>query len=496
MSIASSLAPAEGLWHWIRQTPDRCALICPDGQPMRFAALGAHVLEQAAALRAANVGAGDRVVSLLERGPAAVVHLWACWQLGAVWVPLAPTLPAQALEERLRSLQPAALLRPAEGGANLAKAVSIESLVAGEPALAAPAAPLAVLLFTSGSRGRPKAVMLTHDNLAFTASAIAQELALLPEDRIYCALPLHHSYGLYQLWAGLARGACVILGEPVSLGPPLARQCLEHQATVLPATPGLLQLLLSRGNPPALPALRLITQAADSLSDTLAQQVRTAWPHARLARIYGLTECGRVSIESADDRASGGTSVGRPLPGTAVRIVDEQGQALPSGQEGRLWVQGPHVTPGYWQDPALTAATLKTMPGEDAWLDTGDEFVQDADGCLHFRGRSTDVIKCRGERISAMDVQTVLMRHPCVLECTVLGRAHPAQGQRVEAHVVLREGQAVQAWELAEHCRQWLEPAHCPQAFQFHQRLPKNELGKVIKADLLAAGEPSTETRR
>ncbi len=491
------------LQHWALTAPDSPALVEADGGWWTYAALAREIGQWRSRLLALGVGQGNRVVSLQGRRAGGVAAMWACWDLGAAWVPLAQAMPAAALNDHLARLQPAAVLT-ASG-----EPLPVEP--PREPPAEGPPSPpqLAAILHTSGSRGAPKGVMLSHANLAFTAAAITQRLGLRADDRLYCALPLHHSYGLYQLWAGLGAGACVVLAEAVSLGPRLAQQVNHHRATVLPATPGLLRLLLQRQHPTQLPTLRLITQAADSLTPPEARRVREAWPQARLVRMYGLTECGRVSIETDDDRPAWDSSVGRPLPGTRVCIVDEHGHPQPPGQAGRLWVQGPHVMQGYWAQPQATATVLVTRmvtgcPSSPSsletphaltssteagpWLDTGDILIQDSDGCLHFQARESDRLKCRGERVSAASVREAVMAHAAVLDCAIVGRPHPALGQQIEAHVVLQVGESCTAAELAEHCRERLEPGHCPQRFQFWPALPKSELGKVNTTALLAQG--------
>ena len=497
------------LQHWALTAPDRPALVDADGSTWTYGALAREIQRWRSRLLSAGVGPGDRVVSLQGRRSATVAAMWATWTAGAAWAPLADAVPLAALTDHVARLRPKALVLLSDEPARRALAVSQGVAVVhglpwddniirpttdqepnhgqppGQPALAA-------ILHTSGSRGEPKGVMLSHGNLAFTAAAITQGLGLRSDDRLYCALPLHHSYGLYQLWCGLGMGACVVLGEAASLGARLAQQFNLHQATVLPATPGLLRLLLQRHEPAALPTVRLITQAADRLTPQEAQRVRSAWPQARLVRMYGLTECGRVSIETDHDRPAWDSSVGRPLPGTRVCIVDDHGQRLPAGHAGRLWVHGPHVMQGYWEQPLATARALVTQTGLDGppgpWLDTGDIVIEDSDGCLHFQSRDADRLKCRGERVSAHSVREAVMAHSAVLDCAVIGRPHPVLGQQIEAHVVVHDGHACDAGALAEHCRERLEPAHCPQRFQFWPALPKNELGKVSTMALLAQG--------
>jgi amino acid adenylation domain-containing protein len=511
--VSPPLPPAIALWETIARKPSQIAVASPAHAPLSFGALGHGIARLAMGLADRGVGPGDRVAAQLPHGPLAVAALWACWQRGAVWVPLSPALPPAARDARLAEVAPRLLLcapsPQAPDGVSTAGVPTwhpsgwTESPAPSTP----PACPLpdvgpdalAVILYTSGSRGPGKGVMLGHANLGFTAAAIARALTLTHRDRILNTLPLHHSYGLYQLWAGLACGATIVLEPPPALAPALATALERHRATVLPATPGLVRLLLALRTPPPLPALRLVTQAADALAPEDAQRLRETWPHTVLRRMYGLTECGRVSIEADDDRPAAATSVGRPLPGTAVQLVDDDGREVGPGRPGRLWVRGPHVMQGYWQRPDETARALRPTavdhadaggrPAGGPWLDTGDRFVQDADGCLHFHGRDDDRIKCRGERISAHEIEAVLMRHPAVAECAVVGQPHALLGERIVAHVVRHAdaaSQAVDAATLASHCHRWLEPLHCPQQLQFHTALPKNELGKVLVAQLRA----------
>ena len=499
-----------GIWHGFQrqamERPQACALI--DGERhWTYHALWQASQALAGRMAAAGVRSGDRVVLALPTGATLVCALYAAWSVGAAAVPVAERAPAAQRQHQLDDIEPALLVVAAKDTAAgdgpaaadtrwLTIPVTAEMLEAAmrtpQPASAPEPAPdhLALILYTSGSRAAPKGVMLRHGNLAAAAQASQTFLRFGPADTVLCALPLHHTYGLSQVFIALGQGACVVLERGVSLAGTLIARLEQTRSTVLPATPVLLHLLQSMKRLPVerLQHLRLITCASDALSPQRLQWVRQALPQVDFLAMYGQTECGRASILPAHEVARRPGSVGRGLPGTEVWLVDEQGRRLDGPAQGELVVQGPHVMSGYWRRPSETALALRPDPQHPhrQVLHTGDVFARDAEGWLSFVARRDDLIKTRGERVGPAEIERVLLDLPGVALAAVLGVPDARLGQAIHAYVVLSEPDALTDGQLRDHCRQHLQSHQQPQVLQRCADLPITALGKIDKARLHA----------
>lgn len=274
---------------------------------------------------------------------------------------------------------------------------------------------LAFLVFTSGSTGNPRGVMLTHANVCFVCEAIQRRLAYGAGDRIGIFLPLSFDYGLYQIFYAAMTGAAVYIGTPAQAGPGLARLLADEGITILPGVPtlfgGLAKML--RYRPVELPALRQLTNTGDHLPRALIDDFRELLPNAEVYPMYGLTECKRVSILRPSEIDAKRDSVGRALDGTEVFAVDSEGRRLPPGEVGEWVVRGPHVSPGYWRAPEETAKRFRIWPetGETV-LFSGDQGHVDAEGFLFFHARSDFMIKHKGHRLSPVELEEAACRLP------------------------------------------------------------------------------------
>lgn len=471
----------QALYRQAQTRPQAEALVAGERR-LDFASLWRGAGAIARRLRARGVRTGDRVV--LQRAPDADwVQAWfGIWRCGAVAAPLSHRLPEADARARVAELAAAAWLRD-EPWPTTDTAPEDDAAPT-----AVPPSQLAAILYTSGTQARPKGVMLDQAHFAFSGAVLRDTLGLRTEDRVLCLLPLHHTYGLSQLMAALPAGAAVVL-EPAPAWPAVLLQRIAGSGcTVLPATPTLVAQLAALREPSAVPvpAWRAISVASDALPPERLAWLRRTWPALAIWPMYGQTECGRASILDAAlvDRLPG--SVGRGLPGTQVWLRDPDGRRIDGPGRGELVVQGPHRMRGYWQRPEETAAALGPDPdgGPEPVLHTGDLARRDADGWLWIEGRLDDLIQCRGERVGPREIEAVLLAHPDVTECAVVGRPDAALGQRIEAHVVLRPGAAADVGALSAHLRTRLEPSRWPQRIQFHAALPKTELGKLARGRL------------
>jgi acyl-CoA synthetase (AMP-forming)/AMP-acid ligase II len=246
----------------------------------------------------------------------------------------------------------------------------------------------------------------------------------------------------------------------------------------------LLQLDLGRFD---FSSLRYITNTAAALPAEHIRRLRARFPRVALYSMYGLTECKRVSYLPPDQLDRRPTSVGRAIPNSEVYLVDEHGRRLGPHVVGELVVRGSHVTRGYWELPEETEARFRPgpVPGERV-LYSGDLFRMDEEGYLYFVGRTDDIIKTRGEKVSPREVEEVLHAHPAVAEAAVTGVSDPVLGEAIRAVITLRDGARLTAAEVIRHCRQRLEDFMVPRYVEFCDSLPKTSTGKIARRELSA----------
>jgi acyl-coenzyme A synthetase/AMP-(fatty) acid ligase len=349
---------------------------------------------------------------------------------------------------------------------------------------------LAALLYTSGTTGTPKGVMLTHQGLTFAVESIAEYLRLVPEDRILNVLPMSFGYGLSQLFLVTRLGSTLLLERSFAFPAETLRRIEEEQATVVPAIPTVLTTFTSMFADAGrtYDSVKCITNAAAGLPPALHEPIRRLFPNALIFRMYGQTECIRVCYlepEAVDEKP---TSVGRAIPGTEAFVLDDDGRPVMPGETGTLYVRGPHVMAGYWNAPGLTAEVIGEglYPG-DRILCTRDLFTVDEDGDLYFVSRSDEIIKTRGEKVSPIQVEETLFAIDGIKEAAVVGVPDELLGQAIRAYVVLDEGSTLDEAGVMRACRQHLEAFAVPQDVRFIDELPKTPSGKVRRKSLLEA---------
>src|SRR5664280_2594055 len=250
------------------------------------------------------------------------------------------------------------------------------------------------LIYTSGSTGLPNAVVSTHGQMVFAAQAIQSQLLYRHDDVVFSPLPLSFDYGLYQVFLATLGGAHVHLGTAEDAGLVLARRLRETGATILPALPSLaaiLARLLERYGGTV--GLRLITNTGADMPLTTVNRLRRLLPELRVQLMFGLTECKRVAIMPPDGDLLRPGACGRPLPGTEVVVVDDDGSTLPAGRTGEIVVRGPNVMAGYWRRPELTSRRFHRADDLFVELRSGDYGYLDDDGFLYFVGRRDDIYK-------------------------------------------------------------------------------------------------------
>ncbi|WP_330172176.1 AMP-binding protein [Streptomyces sp. NBC_01498] len=349
---------------------------------------------------------------------------------------------------------------------------------------------IAVLVYTSGSTAAPKAVVCPHGRMVFASEAIQLELGYRPDDVVFCRFPISWDYGLYKiLLATLGRSELVLADGESDLV--LLDRIRECGATVVPIVPSLAAMIcaLAEREPytgPAGPArVRMFTNTGAALPKTTADGLRSAFPGVDVVRQFGQTECKRISVLPPAFEDSKAASVGRPLPGTRVRILGEDGAELPTGATGEIVVEGPHVMPGYWRAPEVTARTFRTTPAGEPRLHTGDFGHLDEDGFLYYEGRRDDMFKRRGVRMSTLEIEAAATDIPGVRAAVAV----PPDGDRDLA--VFAEGEIAPHIVLRELSLR-LELAKVPATCQVLDELPLTQHGKHDRKQLarLLEGTP------
>jgi acyl-CoA synthetase (AMP-forming)/AMP-acid ligase II len=354
---------------------------------------------------------------------------------------------------------------------------------------------LGVLIYTSGSTAAPKAVMCPHAQMTFAARAIQQELGYRADDVVYCRVPLSFDYGLFQvLLCALAGAELAIAGSQTDVK--LLGEIREFGATVFPAVPSLAQILLKLvARDPGPTRLRMFTNTGAALQQATIDGLREAFPGASVVRMFGITECKRVSIMPPHLEYERPTSVGRPLPGTRVAILGDDGQELPAGEVGEITVTGPNVMAGYWNAPEITARTYRRDPATgEVRLHTGDYGSVDADGFLYYEGRRDDMFKRRGTRMSTIEIEAAATDVPGVRAAAALA---PAGDRDLTLCVTVYTdgtdgaGTTDKVTVLRELTRR-LEPAKVPATCLVVDEMPLTANGKHDKKQLAALVEAAT----
>jgi acyl-CoA synthetase (AMP-forming)/AMP-acid ligase II len=479
---------------------DAPAVLAPDAA-LSYRELAAAVDGAAEVLGGLGVRGGDRVLIVNENCAAALVLALAAPRLAAWPVLVNARLSAREIEAIAahctprRTLFTAAVSRDAAAHADRAGAaavhlVGVADVASGplapvavpEPVDADPARQVAALVYTTGTTGAPKGVMLSHRNLLFAATAGATLRRTAPGDRVYVALPVSHIFGLASGCMG-----SLLAGAALHLVPRFSAEgladALEHDGiSVLPGVPAmftrLLELAERTGRAVRAPRLRFAYAGGAPLDPALKAAAERALGQP-LHNGYGLTETSPTISSTRIEAPRADLSVGPPIPGIEVRIVGADGTPRARGEVGELHIRGPNVMLGYYRDPALTAQAID----RDGWFNTGDLARQDADGHLFIVGRTKELIIRSGFNVHPVEVEGVLGQHPAVAQSAVVGRA-VAGNEEVVAFVELRAGASATPAELQAFAAARLAPYKIPAEIVVMAALPASATGKVLKARL------------
>ena len=464
------------------------------GVSWTYAELNLAAEAAAAVLTEAGVCAGDRVMMLSENCATAVAMLFACWKIDAVIIPVNARQTAAEVARILDHATPAVVVTTSAASADAAthagrlsgKAVcgSFGDIHLATPFDSAPDAALndvAVLLYTTGTTGDPKGVMLTHDNVRFGGMASATLRHMTPEDLIYGVLPITHVFGLASVvTAACYAGAAVRLETRFSAAKLFA--ALQDGVTLLSAVPQMHALLMQYTREQGLTALgsdhfRYVSSGAAPL-DPAWKRKAEAFYGVALQNGYGMTETTAGVCATRNTIGSTDTSTGPALPGVEVCIDD----TVPGGAEGsgEVLTRGGHVMKGYYRNPEETAKVLD----DDGWLRTGDLGRIDDHGHLHILGRSKELIIHGGFNVYPPEVEAALNDHPRVIQSAVIG--HMAGGdEQVLAFVQIAEGDTVSVEELKAFVKERLAGYKRPSQIILAIELPAAPTGKILKHKLL-----------
>ena len=455
------------------------------------AALASTLLDQRADL------GEDRVAFLVGPGFDYAAAQWGIWRAGGVAVPLAVSHPVPELEYVLDDSEPCALIASSEFAdrlAPLARARGLRLIVPdGSEAVKKKGLPClgpdrrAMILYTSGTTSRPKGAVTTHGRILAQIRSLVSAWEWSPDDRILHTLPLHHLHGLLNillcaLWSGavceMARfEPTAVWDRFISGGLTLFMAVPTIYARLIRAYEGFSAEKQARAGEAAR-AMRLMVSGSAALPPSVLEQWREMTGHVLLER-YGMTEIGMgLSNPLHGERVPG--SVGLPLPGVEVRVVSRDGVEVEPPEPGEIQVRGPGVFLEYWRKPEATAASFTS----DGWFRTGDVAAV-ASGRYRILGReSVDIIKTGGYKVSALEIEALLLTHPDVDQCAVVGLDDLEWGQRVAAAVVLKPGRALALEPLRAWCKQSLAPYKVPSRLLVLNELPRNAMGKVTKPPL------------
>jgi amino acid adenylation domain-containing protein len=488
-------------------------VVVVEGQPYRYAQLLDSAQRLAGALVTRGVARGDRVAVYMDNSWPCVVSIFAVLLAGGVFMLINPQTKSDKLGFILddsgarllltdghlaqefvplfgHGLSPGQLISSGDlpdGHGITAFDAAIQAMPLSTPAATIPL-DLAALIYTSGSTGTPKGVMQTHQSMVFACGSLIEYLRLDARDTLLCALPLAFDYGLYQLLMTVRLGATLVLERSFTYPAQVFARMAEFGVTVFPGVPTIFAMLLSahRREPLCFPGVTRVTNTAAALADDAATRLREIFPAALIYKMYGLTECKRVSYLEPELAESKPGSVGKAIPGTEVYLLCADGRPTPPGETGTLYVRGPHVMRGYWNRPELSAHMLRPgpLPGEKV-LCTQDQFRMDAEGFLYFVGRSDDIIKTRGEKVSPVEVENAMHAIDGIREVAVVGIDDELLGQAIRAYVVLEPGVVLSGGQIRAQCIKRLENFMVPQQIVLCADLPRTATGKVSKKALL-----------
>jgi acyl-CoA synthetase (AMP-forming)/AMP-acid ligase II len=489
--------------------PAREAVICDDRR-VTFRELDDRANRIANALLALGLGPGERVALYLPNSAELVEAMMGIANAGALMVPISTRLTTSEVKFIFEDCRPFAIFFSPEfrdaacaASANLA---GVELIAVGPPvgreigyeamiAAASPARPPAlppepddlVIGYTSGTTGRPKGAIATHKVIVTVHGFMNSiEWGLTAEDRCLVTTPMAHRTGLGRVANCVCLGSSIVIlpkFEPAAAVDLIARE----NCTLLGCVPTIARMMLPEieRRPEACRPLKTLVATGEAFPVDIKTRLLEALPHLRIFSFYAQTESGFVACLRPEEQTTHAASIGRPVPGVEIRIVDANMREVPDGEPGEVLVRC--GTPGafmtmraYYNRPEATAETIL----EGGWIRTGDAARRDKDGYLYFVDRVRDMIVSGGLNIYSKEVELALIEHPAVADAAVIGIPDPEFGEAVMAFVERAPGASATEQELIDHCRRLIASYKKPKHVRFVDALPRTGTGKVVKNEL------------
>ncbi|SIS44825.1 fatty acid--CoA ligase family protein [Salimicrobium salexigens] len=494
-----------------REMPGKDAYIF-QGERTDYRTFDAKVTKFASALEDAGFEKGDHVALISGNSPVFMIGLYGALRAGLSVIPINPTYTSKEMKYILKNGDVKGVITldvlvsqldvvddeldvthyfVADTGADIdLEAFTIspkmksftKTVEQGSASFTPPSLDdddLAVILYTSGTTGKPKGAMLTHKNIYSNAKDVATYLEISEEDRVIATLPMFHVFCLtVALNAPIVNGGTIIVIPQFSPGE-VFKAAKEYEATVFAGVPTMYNYLLQTGDgqESTFENMRISVSGGSSLPVSLLEAFEKKF-NVRVSEGYGLSEASPVTAFNPLDRPRRAGSIGQNITNVENKVVDELGQEVPAGETGELVVKGPNVMKGYYKMPEETAVTIK-----DGWLFTGDMAREDEEGYFYIVDRKKDLIIVGGYNVYPREVEEVLYQHPEITEAAVVGEPHPEMGEAVIAFVV-SDNPSLNEEAVIEYCKQEMAKYKLPKRIEFMEELPKNTTGKILRKNL------------
>ena len=441
---------------------------------------------------------GDRVILISENSSFWAASYLGLLRIGIVCVPLSPRTSSYEFEKIIKFTEPSAVffqsnLLGSEIESILPVAIPrfTEDNVTGEKniveitAYPADKEALAAIMFTSGSTGDPRGVMVSHRNIISNTESILSYMKLTSQDRIMVVLPFYYCFGTSLLHTHLRIGASLVLNNKFMFPDKVLKQMIAFHCTGFAGVPSTYQILIKQSSflKMEFPDLRFVQQAGGKLSNILIEELQRTLPHTKIFIMYGQTEAtSRLSYLSPELLEKKKGSVGKGIPGVKLSVLKNGSPVTPS-EVGEIVAKGDNVTMGYWNDPAETAQTF-----DNGCLHTGDLATVDEEGFIYIVDRAKDFLKCGGYRVSSREIENMILRFPCIVEAAVIGIPDDLQGEAVKVFLVKTNFSQNIEKQFEEFCVKNFPPYLIPKETVFLNSLPKSSAGKVLKSKLKEFG--------
>jgi amino acid adenylation domain-containing protein len=491
-----------GVYKW----PDRLALITNERR-VTYKELWKDCNYFANSIIKLGLKKGDKVCIHFENCYEAVVSIIGTIKAGGVFVCIAPGTPEEKLNDIIVDSNAAFFISDKKPLINLQLKHKISTIVDNnslsdtwscyydllEPSTEVNISKhfdIASIIYTSGSTGKPKGIVSSNNNIIFSTKAINGYLQNNKNDKVLSYLPLSFDYGLYQLFLVLSEGGTLYLRRSKMFAGEINKIIQKEEITGLPGLRSIFGFLLrnKKGKHIDFPSVRYLTNTGDSLTQNMIERMRKSFSNSKIFLMYGLTECKRVSFLPPKDLERKPTSIGIPLEGTKVEIINNKNKQCSPFEIGELQVSGPHVCEGYWNNEEESKKVFIEKENKKV-LKTGDLCYQDEEGYLYYIGRKDEMFKSKGYRIEPQEIETILQNEFSeVKEIVVVGIPDEIAGKKVAFFVVNESGELDNkelAKKMKDFCERSFEPWKRPEYIRFSDNMPLTLSGKINRKKII-----------